>query len=85
MNTRYRTYILRVCLDDSRCQESDHDKVFGSVQQVGLQEVHYFNSLEKFQQAMQHLVASETPSSQVLEKGSSKSSRTDLNKMRSYR
>ena len=68
MNTQYRTFILRLCLDNSRSQESDHDKVFGSVQRVGLQEIHYFDSLEKFQQAMQQLVAADTPPSQVHEK-----------------
>jgi hypothetical protein len=81
MNTQYRTFILRVCLDDSHSHESDHDKVFGSVQQVGLQKIHYFDSLDKFQQAMQQLVASDAPPSQVQQADSSKSSIPDLDQM----
>lgn len=56
MNTQYLTVILRLRLNGRPSQETRPDKVNGSLQQVGLQELHYFDSAEKLQEALQQLV-----------------------------
>ena len=56
MNTQYLTYILRLHIDDRDPLEPAGDKVFGSVQQVGLEEIHYFDSLEKFQETFKEMI-----------------------------
>jgi len=64
MNTQYFTFILRLRMDERQSQERSELKVFGSVQQVGLQEIHYFDSVEKFQDTLQQLVGRVNPSVQ---------------------
>lgn len=55
MNTQYLTLILRLRLDGRQSREAAGDKVYGSLQQVGLNDVHYFDSTEKLQTALQQL------------------------------
>jgi hypothetical protein len=57
MKTRYLTFILRLRLDNQPPQDPAEEHISGSVQQVGLQDVFYFDSAEKFQQALQQLAA----------------------------
>ncbi len=57
MTTRYLTLILRLRLDNKNSQDSAAYQVSGSVQQVGLQEIVYFDSVEKFQETLQAMVA----------------------------
>ena len=56
MNTQYLTVILRLRLDDRPAQSTGPAGVYGSLQRVGLQEIHYFDSAEKLQEALQRLV-----------------------------
>ena len=56
MKTRYLTFILRLRLDEPLSQDSARDRVAGSVQQVGRQEIFYFDSAEKFKETLQRLV-----------------------------
>lgn len=65
MNTQYLAIILRLRLDDRDSQEPAGYKVYGSLQQVGLQDIHYFDSLEKLQEALQQFVAWVALSSQA--------------------
>jgi len=57
MNTQYKTFIVRLRLDDSPDQPPVEIKVNGSVQQVGLSQIRYFDSAEKFQQTIRQLVS----------------------------
>lgn len=57
MKTRYRTFILRLRLDDLSSMESAVEHISGSVQQAGLQDIYYFDSAEKFLDTMHSLVA----------------------------
>ena len=57
MNTQYLAFILRLRLDDPNSQEPAGENVRGSLQQVGLQEIHYFDSLDKLQEALQQHIA----------------------------
>lgn len=57
MNTQYITFILRLRLDDRDLQGLAGERVSGSLQQAGLQELHYFDSLEKLQEDLQQLVS----------------------------
>lgn len=67
MNTQYLTFILRLRLDDRDAQEPVEDKVYGSLQQAGLQEIHYFDSIEKLHDTLQQLVVWVTLPSQAHE------------------
>jgi hypothetical protein len=57
VKTRYRPFILRLRLDDPHSHKTDADQVVGSVHQVGLQEIIYFDTAQKFQEVMHELVA----------------------------
>jgi hypothetical protein len=57
VKTRYLTFILRFRLEDSHSHKTDTDQVVGSVHQVGLQEIIYFDTAQKFQEVMHELVA----------------------------
>jgi hypothetical protein len=57
MKTIYLTFIVRLRLDNGHSEALAGDIVSGSVQEVGLQEVFYFDSAEKFQKTMQQLAA----------------------------
>ena len=65
MSTQYLTFVLRLRLDDSQPRQTADRKVFGSVQQVGLQEIHYFDTVEKFEEALQKLLISMSLPSQT--------------------
>lgn len=54
--TRYLTFILRLRLDDPPSHKTDGDQVAGSVHQVGLQEIIYFDTVQKFQEVMHALI-----------------------------
>jgi hypothetical protein len=56
MNTQYLTLILRLRLEDGLSQDTGSGKVNGSLQQVGMQEIRYFDTVEKLQEALQGLV-----------------------------
>ncbi len=56
MNTQYITFILRLRLADRDFHGSAGEKVSGSLQQAGLQELHYFDSLEKLHEDLHQLV-----------------------------
>jgi len=56
MNTQYLTLILRLRLDDHHSQDSTGEMVYGSVQQAGLEEIRYFDSLKKLQGTVKQLV-----------------------------
>jgi hypothetical protein len=57
MKTHYLSFILRLRLDDRYSEALAENKVSGSVQQVGHQEVFYFDSAEEFRKALQRLAA----------------------------
>jgi hypothetical protein len=62
MNTRYVTFILRLRLDDQKPEDVPGDKICGSLHSlhnVGLQEILYFDSLVKLEQALYKLVIQE--------------------------
>jgi hypothetical protein len=65
MNTRYLTFILRLRLDDTQIHISSRDELFGSVQQIGQQEIHYFDTVEKFEEALQKMLVTMPPPSQT--------------------
>lgn len=56
MKTHYLTFVLRLRLGDRRINETTVDQIAGSVQQVGQQEIVYFDTAEKFQQALRRLI-----------------------------
>jgi hypothetical protein len=56
MKTHYRTFILRLRLDDLSSVESAEVHISGSVHQAGLQDVYYFDSVQKFLDTMHSLV-----------------------------
>jgi hypothetical protein len=56
MKTRYQTFILRVRLDEKSAQESHGDKISGSLQQVGLPEMLFFDSVEKLHETIHRMV-----------------------------
>jgi hypothetical protein len=60
MKTRYLTFILRIRLDEAFSREPSAGKIIGSVQQVGFQEIYYFDTAAKFLQTMQSLAAGAT-------------------------
>jgi hypothetical protein len=57
MKTLYLTFILRLRWDAQKPKGPGGNSVFGSVQQVGRPEVFYFDSAEKFQEALKQLAA----------------------------
>jgi hypothetical protein len=63
MNTHYVTFILRLQLNSSGTQGMIRG-IFGSLQQAGLQKIRYFDSPEKFQEALQELLPEVTISSE---------------------
>lgn len=60
MNTQYVTFILRLRLDGEGPQGMADHRIHGSVQQVGLQEIQYFDSPEKLQATLQGLLPAVT-------------------------
>lgn len=60
MNTHYITYILRLRLDASGSLGMAERRVFGSLQQAGLQEIHYFDSTEKLHETLRELLPNAT-------------------------
>ena len=63
MNTHYITFILRLRLDGSGAPEMYSRRISGSVQQVGFQEFHYFDSPKKLHETLQEMLPTEiTPS-----------------------
>jgi len=56
MNTQYVSFILRLRLNERQSQDHVDHKVSGSVQQVGLQEIRYFDSAEKLKETLQQLL-----------------------------
>lgn len=59
MHTRYVTFILRLRLDDQKSEEPSGDKICGSLCSIDLQEIRYFDSFRKLEQALQQLVIQE--------------------------
>ena len=59
MNTRYVTFVLRLRLDDQKPEDIPGEKIHGSLHQIGLQKIHYFDSLDKLEQALNQLVIQE--------------------------
>ena len=57
MKTHYLTYILRLRLDETLARGAGPSNISGSLQQVGLVEIVYFDSLDKFQESWQRLAA----------------------------
>jgi hypothetical protein len=56
MSTQYLTIILRLRLEDQNRSDPSEDRLCGSLQLVGLQKIHYFDTTEKFQETLQQLV-----------------------------
>jgi len=56
MNTQYTTFIVRLRLDDNPNQLPLEARLSGSVQQVGLSQIRYFESIEKFQLTIQQTI-----------------------------
>ncbi|HEY3475509.1 MAG TPA: hypothetical protein VGK56_12925 [Anaerolineales bacterium] len=56
MHTRYVTFILRLRLDEEKPENISDDKICGSLHRIGLEEIHYFDSLLKLEQALYQLV-----------------------------
>jgi S-adenosylmethionine/arginine decarboxylase-like enzyme len=56
MNTHYVTFILRLRLDSSGSLGIADSMISGSVQQVGLQKIRYFDSPERLHETLQELL-----------------------------
>lgn len=56
MNNHYVTFILRLQLNDGGSSEMSYRRISGSMQQVGYQEIHYFDTPEKFHKTLQCLL-----------------------------
>jgi hypothetical protein len=57
MKTIYLTFIIRLRLENRHSETSSEKRVSGSVQQVGKPRFYYFDSAEKFQEALRHLAS----------------------------
>lgn len=55
MHTRYVTFILRLRLDNQKPEDIPGNQLYGSLHQIGLQKIHYFDSFKKLEQALYQL------------------------------
>ena len=65
MRTRYVTFILRLRLDDQTPEDISENRIYGSLHRIGLEEIHYFDSLLKFEQALYQLMIHEKNENQL--------------------
>lgn len=76
MNNLYVTFILRLQLNGGGSSEMSDSKISGSMQKVGFQEVHYFDSPEKFHETLQDLLPHATIFSGTADHPSAKTKRS---------